>query len=84
MKIHLVKRIIQYVLAILSVLMVLTGLGITEPGIIGPITGGILGKMLSYRIHFFLWGPFMIILIIHVYISLTRKKRKSDYQYGEE
>jgi len=58
---------------ILSVLMVLTGLGITEPGIIGPFTGGILGKMLSYRIHFFLWGPFVIVLIIHVYLSLPRK-----------
>ena len=73
MKIRDLKRIIQYLLLVFSVLMVITGLGITEPGIIGLLTGGILGKMPSYRLHFFLWGPFVIILIIHVYLSQPRK-----------
>lgn len=73
MKIREFKRIIQYLLLAFSVLMVLTGLGITEPGIIGPLTGGILGKMPSSRLHAFLWGPFVIILIMHVYLSLPRK-----------
>jgi hypothetical protein len=53
--------------------MVITGLGIIEPGIIGLLTGGILGKMLSYRLHVFLWGPFVITLIIHVYFSQSGK-----------
>jgi len=60
--------------------MVLTGLGITEPGIIGLLTGGFLGKMLSYRIHFFLWGPFMIMLIIHVYLSMARRSGSEKYE----
>lgn len=67
------KRIVQYVLLALSVLMVLTGLGITEPGIIGPLTLGALGKLPSYRLHFFFWGPFVIVLIIHIYLSLPRR-----------
>ena len=73
MKIRKVKRIVQYLLLVLSVLMVLTGLGITEPGIISPLTFNILGKMWSNRLHLFLWGPFMIILIIHIYLSLSKR-----------
>jgi len=80
---RVIKKIVQYVLMILSVLMVLTGLGITEPGIIGPVTGGILGKMLSYRIHFFLWGPFAIALIIHVYLSMTRRSVSENCEMKE-
>lgn len=73
MKKQEIKRMVQFALLILSVLMVLTGLGITQPGIIEPLTGGILGKMISNRIHSFLWGPLVIVLIIHIYLSLLKR-----------
>jgi thiosulfate reductase cytochrome b subunit len=73
MKTRRIKRITQYILLILSMLMVLTGLGITEPGTIEIVTFGILGKSLAYRLHYYLWGGFMIFLIIHVYLSLPRR-----------
>jgi len=73
MNIRKIRKIVQSILLALSLLMVLTGLGITEPGIIGPLTFDILGKMLAYRLHFFFWGPFVLVLIIHVYLSLPRK-----------
>jgi thiosulfate reductase cytochrome b subunit len=78
MKIQEIKKFVQYSLLFLSILMVLTGLGITHPGIIEPLTGGILGKMISNRIHSFLWGPLVIFLIIHIYLSMARRPRSGN------
>jgi hypothetical protein len=55
--------------------MILTGLGITHPGLIGPLTFGILGKLPAYRLHLFFWGPLVIVLIIHVYLSLPQSQK---------
>jgi thiosulfate reductase cytochrome b subunit len=72
MKSREIRKIIHYSLMVLTILMIITGLGITEPGIVGSLTFGILGKATAYRLHFVLWGPFVILLILHVYISLPK------------
>ena len=73
MKLREIKKTVHSVLLVLTIGMVLTGLGIAEPGIIGPLTLGILSKLTSFRLHYILWGPFVIVLIIHVYLTLPRR-----------
>lgn len=82
MKIRKIKKIVQYLLLAIIILMILTGLGITQPGIIGSLTFGILEKMPSFRLHYFLWGPFVIILIVHVYLSLPKKEHNYRINKG--
>jgi len=72
MKSREIRKIIHYSLMVLTILMIITGLGITEPGIVGSLTFGILGKATAYRLHFVLWGPFVILLILHIHISSRR------------
>jgi hypothetical protein len=64
-----VNRFISLCLLAVALLLLLTGFGITEPGIITPITGGLLQKSTALKIHTLLWGPFLILLIIHVWRS---------------
>ncbi len=78
MKSRNARKMIHYSLLVVTVLMVITGLGITEPGIVGALTLGMLGKATSYRLHFIIWGPFVILLILHVYISLPKSRRSSQ------
>jgi thiosulfate reductase cytochrome b subunit len=64
------RKWVNRILLVLTFLVVLTGLGITYPGIVETLTLGFLGKSLSYKIHTFLWGPFLIAVLIHIYLSL--------------
>jgi thiosulfate reductase cytochrome b subunit len=65
-----VRRLVAWLLFVMTVLVLLTGFGITEPGIIGPLTGGLLGKSIAERAHIYLWGPFIILLVLHMSLSL--------------
>ena len=69
---------VNRILLVLTFLIVLTGLGITYPQTIEGLTLGVLGKSLSYKIHTFLWGPFLIAVLIHVYLALGPIGRKSS------
>lgn len=61
-----VRAAIRYVLLILTVLYLISGLGITQWQIIEPLTFGLLTRNLSSRIHDFLLFPFVILLLVHV------------------
>lgn len=58
-----------------SILLVLTGLGITRWEVITPLTLGLLDKAVSYKLHVLLWGPFLILVVLHVYLNTSSKKR---------
>jgi len=64
---------ISRALLVLTLLILLTGFGITHPYIIEPATFGLLQKSTSYRIHTLTWGPFLILLLLHLYFSLPRR-----------
>ena len=69
------RRIVAWLLATFSILLVLTGLGITRYEVITPLTLGFLDKALSYKIHVLLWGPFLILIVLHMYLNTSPKKR---------
>ena len=70
-----VSRSISFFLLAVSFLLMLTGFGITEPGIITPLTGGLLEKNTAFMVHTWLWGPFLILLILHVWRSALVPRR---------
>jgi hypothetical protein len=61
------------ILLVLTFFILFTGFGITYPGIIEPLTLGFLGKSLSFRLHTFLWGPFAVAVLIHLYLATPPK-----------
>ena len=67
------KKTIHILLTILTILFVISGLGITNYQIVEPITFGLLSKSLSQKIHLNLTIPFVILLIIHLYLTIGTK-----------
>ena len=62
--INKIKKVIAWSLLVVTLLYVITGLGITEYRIIGLLTGGLLSKNLSFTIHLDLLIPFSVLLIV--------------------
>jgi hypothetical protein len=71
-----VRSFVSILLGVVSVLLVISGLGITRFNLITPATLGILDKATAYRIHQYLWGPFLILLIVHVFYSTLSGRTK--------
>ena len=68
-KVKAIKRIrkaIAWSLLAVTLLYVITGLGITEYRAIELFTGGLLSKSLSFTIHLNLLVPFSVLLTIHI------------------
>jgi hypothetical protein len=81
-----VKAAIHVSLLILTVLYLVSGLGITQYQIIGPLTLGFLTRNLAFRIHDYLLIPFVTLLGIHVLIGptiwiYTRLKNRQPPRY---
>jgi cytochrome b subunit of formate dehydrogenase len=72
------KKIIHWLIAAALILYVITGYGITDFRIVTPLTLGIFDKPTSMKIHEGLGIPFIIILMVHIYLSFFKKKRKKD------
>jgi len=63
------RKLVARTLLVLTLLFVISGFGITEPWLVRSLTFGLLDKALSQQIHFLLWGPFLILLVLHLYYS---------------
>ena len=63
------RRAVGWLLLFLAILLVLTGLGITEARWVTPLTFGLLGKALSFQLHSLLWIPFIVVLVLHMALS---------------
>jgi len=62
----LVKKIVDWTLYAVTIVYVLTGLGITQYRIIELLTLGLLSKSFSLKIHENLLVPFLILLSMHI------------------
>lgn len=69
-----VGKTVHWLLLALVAAYLITGLGIAQSGIIQPLTLGLLGKALSFQIHSALLIPFVAVLLLHLYLVLSRKK----------
>jgi thiosulfate reductase cytochrome b subunit len=71
------KVIARWILFALVIAYIITGFGITQYQVVEKITLGLLTKVLSQKIHFYLLIPFLIFLIIHIYLSVTIRRNNS-------
>ena len=79
---YLFERMIQWALLGVTIIYIITGLGITEFRIIEPATFGLLSKNLSFAIHDNLLIPFIVLLVLHIAVKpvkqIYRKRRRKE------
>lgn len=68
---------IHWLLTVLVIIYLITGFGITEYRIVEPLTFGLLTKSLAQKIHMNLEIPFIILLILHLWLLPLLKYFKS-------
>ncbi len=72
------RRAVGWLLLAFSLLLIITGLGITEWRTVEAVTLGLLPKALSFQLHSLLWIPFLAILACHLLLSCRAGKRGKD------
>jgi hypothetical protein len=74
-----VTRLVQWALLIVALVTVVTGLGITEFRLVTAATFGLLNKANAFKIHMWIWIPFLVLLTAHVILAMRpewfRRKR---------
>jgi thiosulfate reductase cytochrome b subunit len=72
------RRPLGWLLLALSVLLVITGLGITQWRTVEAVTFGLLPKSLAFQLHTLLWIPFLVVLAGHMILTCRGGKREKD------
>jgi cytochrome b subunit of formate dehydrogenase len=79
-----VRKTIIWLLAIVLVLYLVSGFGITRFRIVEAATFGLLTRDLSFKIHNNLLIPFVILLILHLCLPLIFNREMKRSQRKEE
>ncbi len=74
---RLSKSIIHWLLAAVIVVLIITGLGITEHRIVGELSFGLLNKALAHKIHTApaLWISLLVLLVLHIFLPFIGRKK---------
>ncbi len=72
------KTLTHVLLAIVSILFIFTGIGISNYQIIESLTRGIITKLTSYQIHTTLTIPVVVLLIAHIGFTVGNKYWKKN------
>lgn len=70
------KRAIHWLLLSVAAVLILTGFGIINYQLVTAATLGLLDKELSFQIHVNLWPVFLILLVLHVYLTARGHARQ--------
>ena len=63
------NRVLVWLTLVLSVVFLISGYGITNPGLIRELTGGVFTRAISLNLHLNLAFPVLALLTIHVLIG---------------
>jgi hypothetical protein len=74
-----IKILTHVSLTIISILFIVTGLGISNYQVIESLTGGTLSKLTSFQIHSNLIIPFIVLLIAHIGFTIGKKFQKETH-----
>jgi hypothetical protein len=77
-RLSLVRTIVHWLVTVLIILFIFTGLGITYYNIIGAVTFGLLSKLGAYQLHTLLLYPFIIVLVLHIALSPLQNRQKRN------
>jgi hypothetical protein len=69
----LLKTLTHALLAIVSILLIFTGVSISNYQIVESLTGGAISKLISYQIHTTLTIPFVVLLFAHIGFTVGNK-----------
>jgi thiosulfate reductase cytochrome b subunit len=64
-----IERIAHWLLLITAAVIILTGFGVIDYQLVTAATFGLLNKDLSFQIHINLWPAFLILLVLHIYLT---------------
>jgi hypothetical protein len=67
------KKAAHWLLFLVSLLMIVSGYGISEFRIMEGLTFGLLSKSAAFTMHGMLVLPFVILLLLHVYLTVKKK-----------
>ena len=81
-RIRVFGRICGWLTMILALFTLLTGYGITQFQIVGPLTFGLLNKAVAQRIDGYTDLPFLALMLIHVGIALWWRLSPSNPKGG--
>jgi hypothetical protein len=68
-----VQTLAHVLLAIVSILFIITGFGISNYQMVESLTGGAVSKLASFQIHSNLIIPFIVLLIAHIGFTIGKK-----------
>ena len=71
-----IAKVVHWALLALAILVVLSGLGITEYQTITALTFGLLNKATSFKLHLWLWVPFVAVFVAHVVLTARPFRRR--------
>ena len=69
------RKVVGWLLLVLALLLVITGLGITDYRTVEAATFGLLPKALAFQLHTLLWIPFLIVLAGHIILTCRPKSK---------
>jgi hypothetical protein len=73
---YLFERVIQWLLFVVTLIYVVTGLEVTHFRIIEPVPFGLLNKNVSFATHDNLLIPFAVLLVLHVTLKPVKQLYK--------
>ncbi len=73
---QLIRRTIYWLLTVVVIIYLITGFGITQHRIVEPLTFGLLTKSLAQKIHMNLEIPFIVLLVLHIWLLPLLKRFK--------
>jgi hypothetical protein len=71
------KMTVHWLLTAVVIIYLITGFGITDYRIVERLTFGLLTKNLAHQIHIGLVIPFIILLILHIFLPSLLKYFKA-------
>ncbi len=78
-----VRTTLHWILIVLVIVYLITGFGITKYRIVETLTFGLLTKSLSQRIHTNIEIPFIILLVLHIWLlPLLRHLRSRKLRHS--
>ena len=65
---QIIKKTVHWLLTVVVIIYLITGFGITEYRIVEPLTFGLLTRSLAHKIHIDIAIPFIVLLILHIWL----------------
>lgn len=79
-------KLVHWLLLALTIILVVSGLGITQYQVVSTLTFGLLSKALAFKLHLSLWIPFVVVFAAHVVLTtrLFRRRRRTKGDSASE